>query len=217
MILNNNFTSITYLGNFNPNILTEKFLTDNEILGFLAEPIKTKTTSLASSIEYKDISIISDLKSFTVIEKKIDDFTKARNVAIASRYIDLIKYTPIKSSGLNLNANLRLPDIEDIVIMLNLPGDINGFFGSESYTVSTARSYAKKDSLIMSVSLSAKLSHNTAINMGIKRIKDDIFNYNYNFFVSLLDKDPENIGYIPSNHKAIVSKFCGTINRFFKK
>jgi len=217
MILNNNFTSITYLGSFNPNILTERFLTENNILGFLAEPLKTKTTSIASNIEYKDLSLISDLKSFTVIEKKIDDFTKARNVTIANNYIDLLRYTPVKSSALNLNSNLKLPDIEDILIMFNLKDDILDFFEAQSYTVNTSRRYIGEEEAIMNVGLGIKLKGSKTINIGLKRLKNDIFNYNFNYFVSAIDKNPDDLDYIFSNFKKIVDKFCSTNHKFFKK
>lgn len=217
MILRNNFTSITFLGNFNPNILTEKFLTENDILGFLAEPIKTNTTSLTSNIEYKDLRIVSDLKNFTVIEKNIDDFTKARNIKIAENYIALLKYTPIKSSALNLNATLKIDDIEDKLILFNLKDEINDFFGSERYSVNTSRLYADEGDNIINVSLGIKIDTTKAINIGLKRIKQDLFNYNFNFFISSLDKNSKDVDYIFENYKDIVDKFCSTNHKFFKK
>jgi len=213
MIINNNFISIVFLGNFNPAILTKEFLEKNEIIIFDKEP-NISFTPVISVIETNNIKIIVDIGRFQVLERNIDDFSKNVAVAIAYKYLNILEHTPLRVVGVNFNANARIKDIESL-IDFNNHKKLMEFFKTEFSTISVEKKFEKGKEEFNSFNMLLKLSDEILTNIRIENTKNDIYRVNYNFEVRNLNKKNENKLFIKENFSEILNKFCKTNKKFF--
>ena len=215
MILGNNFISIIFLGNFNPSILTRDFLENNSIVHFMEEPTNIRSMALSSNIEYKDVRIMMDLKLFSVFQKNIDDFSKNTIVGLAYDTIDLLAYTPIKTIGINFNANAKILEPDNLKNDLSDKNQVLDFFGGESYMLNIGKKFEENKEEIDNISLQLKIDNYSAVQINIKKVKDYGYNINYNFSSGELFQKPENLDYIRNNLKKILDKSCATNHKYF--
>ncbi len=215
MILGNNFISIIILGHFNPSILTRDFLENNSIVHFQEEPTNIRATALASNIEYKDVRLMMDLKLFSVFQKEIEDFTNNMILGIAYEIIDLLAYTPLKTAGINFNVSAKILEADRLAKNLSDKRQVLDFFGGRSFIINIGKKYEENREDLDSMGLQVKIDDYSSIQINIKRIKDYIYNINYNFSIGGLLERPENRDYIRNNFKNIIDKFCATNHKYF--
>lgn len=216
MIIKNNFFSVIFLGNFNPAILTNSFLKSTKIFESESEPSATNTTPIFRNIDFLNIRFLIDLERFQVIESDIDEFQTNKSLDIAYKYINLLKYTPLKVSGINFNFDAKITDFIpqlEVIEKNEISKILNGLylsFNIRKEFEGVLLSYSGYD-------LRVKIGEDKQMRLGVTKIGKDLFRINYNYEVRDLDKKEDNKFFIKNNFGNIFSDFKNITNTLFEK
>lgn len=213
MIIDNNFISIVFLGNFNPAILNKDFLEKYNILKFDEEPI-IKYSPIFSNINYKNLNIIIDLDRFQIIESKINDFSKNIVINFAYSYLNILKYTPIRTAGINMNIDVKIINIKKFLNIID-GKELLELFKVKDYRIRTDKKINVSKEEFENFNLSYVMAKDKLVQIGIKKNHDNIFKVNYNNEVRSLDKNIDNKLYIKENFNKILEMFYKTTKILF--
>ena len=81
MNVKNNFLSIIGLGNFNPSILTPKFLSEVCEFEFKEKP-KGKITPVVTNIKYGNLQFIVELEKLQILERDVSNFCDSKIIGL---------------------------------------------------------------------------------------------------------------------------------------
>ena len=126
-IFEGKFFSIIFLGRQNPQILNHDFLINNKILPEDVEPfdellLKEKpkqftefvSTPILTAINYNFIKIIIEENRYQITDLRFLDPLLSPIIPITKKYFgEILKYTPLKLGGINLNGIIKFADKED--------------------------------------------------------------------------------------------------------
>lgn len=122
--INKNFASLVAIGSQNPQILNEDFLKINGIIPADRPPFERKTKFISTppfaTIEFGPVSIIVEEQRFQIREVDLSDWKHSHVFNIATKYYEILKYTPIKTAGINLNSQIDFDSIEESEKFQNL-------------------------------------------------------------------------------------------------
>ncbi len=112
-----NFASVVALGSQNPQILNEDFLKNNKILPSDQPPFDEKTSFICTppftSISFGSVEILVEEQRFQIREAGLTNWSESHIFGIAINYYKILKYTPVKTVGLNLNCQIDFENIEE--------------------------------------------------------------------------------------------------------
>jgi len=202
------------LGNFNPSILNKDFLEINNIIKFEEDPV-IKFSPVFNNINYRNLDILIDLNRFQVNEAKISDFSKNIIIDFAYSYLEILKFTPLRTSGINLNINVKITDIDKLLKLL-YGKELFDLFEVDGYTFRSNKKINKlKDDEFDNFNLSYMMSSDKLVQIDIQKDHGDIFRVNYNNEVRDLDKNVDNKSYIKKNFNKILEMFHKTTDILF--
>jgi len=111
-----NFASVVALGSQNPQILNEDFLKINKIITdqppFDQKPSFVSTPPF-TTIAFGSVEILVEEQRFQIREAGLSDWNETHIFDIAINYYDILKYTPVKTVGLNLSCQIDFENIEE--------------------------------------------------------------------------------------------------------
>jgi hypothetical protein len=185
----NNFISIITLGNFNPAILTPKFL--SEKCGFKNEnKLKEETSPVVSSIDFDKISFLMDLERFQIVEKEISNFNETISIKLMNKYLDTLSFTPVYVMGLNLNIDVKTTPKKPVK-NLNDKAYILKVLGAKELIYNSIIKYSENSVDYISWDI---IKQNQAISrITVKKKEDNIFTINYNIEIRNIEKSRDNI------------------------
>jgi len=122
-----NFFSIVFLGRMNPAILNHDFLLTNEIIPRDQEPFRSLlakdpgkqfsqfiSTPVMSTIQYGDYHILVEEERYQIVDHTGQLLDRSPIIAMTKSYFGrVLKYTPLKLGGFNLNAKVTFDSEED--------------------------------------------------------------------------------------------------------
>lgn len=146
-----NFANLTIVGHFNPAILRPDFLLKDCNID-LGEPVATTPPQLlvVSELTYTNVRWFMDFDRMIVENtnlEKIEDFSAPQ---LAMLYLGILRYTPVTFAGINISAEIQVPDIGVMWKNLREPRPLNKLmrtFDGDSLELST-RSRLEGDCLI---------------------------------------------------------------------
>jgi hypothetical protein len=111
--------NITVLGHFNPAILRHDFLVKTCGID-LGEPKRMSPLDVPvmSEIEYHDGRWFMDFGRMVVESTDLETFSQFKGPAWVSKYMDILRHTPIYAVGMNFHTNLRFEDMGPFVSKL---------------------------------------------------------------------------------------------------
>lgn len=113
MNVKNNFLSIICLGNFNPSVLTSKFLSETCKLKFKEKP-EGRTTPVVANINYGNVQFAVEWEKLKILERDVGSFYGSKIIHYFEKYITILEYTPISVCGINLNTTITELNIGNI-------------------------------------------------------------------------------------------------------
>lgn len=206
MMINNNFFSMIVLGKFNPGILNKDFLINNKIYFDNEKLLEDKYAPILSMMNFEKIKIIMDLERLQVTEDGLDDFKKNRVVKFVDDYLNILKYTPIKISGVNFNIDVQIKT-KEIINLINTKKILNIFKVDNILVDINNKIHKKLDNEILSIRIKAFLDNNHVVQLGFNKKRDDIYNLNYNYEIGDLDKNPEKRQYFVKKFNLIHKEY----------
>jgi hypothetical protein len=160
------FLSIVFLGRHNPQILNHDFLVDQTVLPRDREPFQSLlakernkqfdqfiSTPVMATIRYGPVSIIVDENRYQIKDDRLADPASSPIMGIARKYFgDLLRYTPLKVGGVNLNGVIRFTDEEDLGRFEQREGlnrqAISGLIGQPAFRASLTLGFAWHKGLV---------------------------------------------------------------------
>ena len=122
-----NFASVVALGSQNPQILNEDFLKINKIIPSDQATFDKRTHFISTppfaTIAFGTVEIIVEEQRFQIRETSLSDWKESCIFDIIKQYYNVLKYTPIKTVGINLNAQISFdsPEEADVFQKLLMP------------------------------------------------------------------------------------------------
>ncbi len=114
-----NFASVVALGSQNPQILNEDFLKINKIIPADQAPFDKKTNFISTppfaTIAFGPVEILVEEQRFQIREAGLADWNETHIFDIAIEYYKVLKYTPVKTVGINLNSQVDFENIEESI------------------------------------------------------------------------------------------------------
>lgn len=210
-IQSKNFISIVALGGQNPQIINVDFLKDNKIIPidkapfdqlFRQEKPAKKIISVPglANLVLGNIEFVIDEGRFQIRETAISEWVETNIIDIAERYFEVLRFTPLKLVGVNLNSMITFETLEEA-------GKFQELFLSKD---SQLAGIVSKGDITASIVLRYPYSgQNNRVTLTIeqpnKENKKRIVNFNYEFdftdwtnFRSELDKISEIADYADS-------------------
>ena len=112
-----NFASVIALGSQNPQILNGDFLKINKIIPADQAPFdktpKFISTPPFASIAFGPVEILVEEQRFQIREAGLADFKETHIFDIALKYYEVLKYTPVRTVGINLNCQVDFENVEE--------------------------------------------------------------------------------------------------------
>lgn len=182
-----NFISFVALGGQNPQILNVDFLKKEKIVPLDQHPFDTLfqqkkpfskfvSTPVLSNLVLDTIEFIIDEQRFQIRDRSVTEWSDTKILSIAQRYFEVLKYTPLKVVGINLNSKITFstPREEETFQSLFLPQN------------SKIVQILSKDNIRASTILRYPYSRNggritLTIEQPNKTIDGRIVNFNYEF------------------------------------
>jgi len=121
-----NFANLTIVGHFNPAILRPEFLLRDCNID-LGQPVETSPPELlvVSDLKYTNVRWFMDFDRMIVENTnllKIEDFNAPE---LALLYLRILKYTPVRFAGININLEIQVSDIKVMWKNLREPRSLN--------------------------------------------------------------------------------------------
>ncbi len=118
-----NFASVVALGDQNPSILNIDFLKNNKIISVDHSPFDQKPNFISTppfaTIGFGPVEIQVEEQRLQVREAGLSDWnTSIFNIAM--NYYKVLKYTPVKTVGLNLNCQIDFENAEESEVFQKL-------------------------------------------------------------------------------------------------
>ena len=199
--IKNNFVSIVTLGHFNPAILNKDFLEENNILKFEKDP-KITLTPIVCTVDYKNLKIIVDLERFQIVENNILNFESNLILDFVYSYLDVLKYTPINTMGINFNFIITVGDLNKIYNS-EIWKKISESFKVKSCIFSVTKLIENDVETIKRINFGFDLLDFKSLNILIESIEENSSVVNFNFEIKNITKD--NRFYLKDNFKKILN------------
>lgn len=107
----NNHINVVVLGNFNPSILTHKFLVTECGFALGNKPTKeTPSMPVVASLEYDDVSFFADLGRLQITEKNCKEPKQSKLPNYLGTYLEKLPHTPIIKCGANFSYNVEIEE-----------------------------------------------------------------------------------------------------------
>lgn len=173
-----NFASIIALGGQNPQILNEDFLKINKIIPAQA-PFDKKTNFISTppfaTIAFGPIEFLVEEQRFQIREAGLADWNETQIFDITIEYYKVLKYTPVKAVGINLNCQVDFENVEESIKFQKL------LFPEKSKILEII----SKDNIDISMRLRYPYSDNGRVLLTIDRSSQDNLqrqlSFNYEF------------------------------------
>ncbi|MBF0478278.1 MAG: hypothetical protein HQL26_02235 [Candidatus Omnitrophica bacterium] len=217
MEIENKFCNIVVLGNFNPAILTHEFLVDICKID-LEKPINLQLTPIHSQIKYQknNISFLTSLDRFEISELKPEVFENSIIPKCANSYLNVLKYTPMVLCGVNFQIDAKNVDLVNLQNSFVKQGiELKKFLKAKNVTNrhSIDIDEANKEQYV-GYDVKFTLRDGISGNIRVKVLGEKNINLNYNFEVSLENKD--NLKLILADYYQRAVEFKDFINHFIK-
>jgi hypothetical protein len=206
----NNFVSVVALGNFNPAILTEGFLSNicNLDLGEVIDhsPLEIPVHRM---IKFKTFELSIDLDRLTIKQTEIKEITEAKVLDIFNEYYSKLPYTPLKAVGVNINCNLSFGsdrNAQSFEQQIIDPQAYLAFFGVTKIDVTEKAAYMKSDKIWQGSNYRIETLNDFNWQINASKRKD-LFSLNFNFEVGDLLQEP-------SKWKLLLNEYPQFCNRF---
>lgn len=209
--LSKNFISFVALGGQNPQILNLDFLKANDIIPVKEPPFdellkqekpvkKFVSVPGFANLVLENIEFIVDERRFQIREKDLSEWTDTRILEIAKKYFEVLRYTPLKLVGVNLNSTITFKTTEEAgkfqELFLSKDGRLAQIISMDNVTASIVLRYPyanKRGRVMLTVDQPNKENKKRTVN----------FNYEFDFtdwanFRSELDKISEIADYADS-------------------
>ena len=109
--MTNNHINVVVLGNFNPSILTHKFLVTECGFALGNKPTKeTPSMPVIASLEYDGVSFFADLGRFQITEKNCKEPKQSKLPNYLGTYLEKLPHTPITKCGANFSYNVEIEE-----------------------------------------------------------------------------------------------------------
>lgn len=210
--LSKNFISFVALGSQNPQILNVDFLKRERIVPIDQPPFDTLfqqkkpfskfiSTPVLSNLVLDTIEFIIDEQRFQIRDKSVTDWVDTKILYIAQRYFEILKYTPLKVVGINMNSKITFSTSKEEErfqrLFLMQESKIVQVLSKNNIRASTVLRYAYSDNggrIALTIEQPKKINDERIVN----------FNYEFDFtdwtkFKSELMKFPD------------VAKYCDSV------
>ncbi len=118
-----NYINLVAIGGQNPQILNLDFLKSNKILPVDEEPFRSILSQAKPQIEFVsvpgfvrlvvgNIEFIVNADRFQIKEAAISKWAETKIVKISEKYFEILRYTPLKIVGFNLNSTIIFDNTE---------------------------------------------------------------------------------------------------------
>jgi len=210
--LSKNFMSFVALGSQNPQILNVDFLKREKIVPIDQPPFNTLfqqkkpfskfiSTPVLSNLVLDTIEFIIDEQRFQIRDKSVADWIDTKILHIAQKYFEILKYTPLKVVGINMNSKITFSTSKEEETFQSLflmqESKIVQVLSKSNILASTVLRYAYSDNggrIALTIEQPKKINNERIVN----------FNYEFDFtdwknFKSELTKFPD------------VPKYCDSV------
>lgn len=214
MDIKNNFLSIVTLGSFNPAILTPNFLKDHGISVSGEQPQGT-SSPVVSEINFSNISFFAELERFQITHRGITDFKETQILDAAYKYIDLLKYTPIYTQGINFNINLlKYQDSSKLQNIFQNPlSEISRYCDkTDDFLIDVKTKIKDKKKETLFINFKYYIDEGISVSINLKRSESEI-NLNFNHEVENIITDRNRINILNKNYDNYVHRFSDFINQ----
>lgn len=207
----NNFINIVALGNFNPAILTPLFLKEKCAFKNKSTP-KGKTTSVATQINYDNISFLMGIERFEIKESNRSNFNETIIIKLMDKYLKVLGYTPVCVLGVNFNVEIE--NAQDKVISnLNDKKKLSKVLKTDELLYTLTTHYSKETITNVLWELK-KIGTGESTNM-VVHLKENIFSVNYNVEIGENGVNIDNKSYFDKNFDRINKEFHCFIKNIF--
>lgn len=211
-----NFFSTVCLGDFNPSILSINFIKNNCNYIFEGHP-RSEINPVASRIVDDKISIIVEFSKFQVIREEYDDANALAVLTLASKYLTILEYTPIRALGINFHYTVS--SFEQGKINLDFYNHIKdvGLKISETAELTSTLVYDKQGSIkLRGVDLRIKSLETFNFRTTVNNLKTNL-SLNINFEVDGLGEYRGRIGELADRFDDITKQRDNLIKKVFEQ
>ena len=121
-----NYASFVAVGSQNPQILNIDFISSNKIVSIDNEPYKSLikgekpfskfiSTPPFSNLVIGPLEFVVEEQRFQVRETGISDWNGTIVFDVATRYFEVLQYTPIRLAGINFNGTISFGDLDEAI------------------------------------------------------------------------------------------------------
>lgn len=211
------FASVVALGSQNPQILNEDFLKINKIIPSDQSPFDKKTSFLSTppfaTIAFGSIEILVEEQRFQIREAGLLNWNETHIFDIAIDYYKILKYTPVKTVGLNLNCQIDFENIEEAdkfqKLLLPEKSNIIEIISEDNIDISLRLRYPHMDNgqVLLTIDRSSpdKLQRQLSFNYEFDCLKDG--KTEWSIFVAELS----NVNKLSDYFSGIIDKLLETI------
>jgi len=215
--IKNNFSSIITLGSFNPAILTDGFLKEQEIWNTKDRP-KGSSSPIISNISYGEVSFVVELERFQIKQEGISDFQDTPIVGASHKYLNILQHTPLFFQGINFNVDLlNYEDYTGIGAIFNNP--ISGIMpyieDIKEYEIDLSATVRKSREEIKAINCKYYTEPNVSISINLLRLTEKI-TLNFNLEVGDIKEDRSRIDFIFNNFQSIYDRFLAFLETLKK-
>lgn len=209
-----NFISVVALGNFNPAIVSPRFLNDVCKLN-LGEPDDQSPPEIPvhRSLRFQNLKFSADMDRLQIIESEIKDIFRTRSLNIFNSYYENLPHTPLRAVGVNINCDLVPESSNQIDLMTEKICDALtylNYFDCATVDITESFVQSRTDKTRMGSSYSIKNVGGLNRRIDVHKKKDSI-TVNYNYEAGNLDKTERNLDVLLDRYE----QFCNEFLFFF--
>lgn len=220
--LSNKYINLVVLGNFNPSILTHKFLVDECGFNLGDKPTRCAPSNpVVASLDYDGISFLADLGRFQITEKKCTDPKSSQLPSYLSVYLDKLQYTPITKCGSNFRYDLTIEKSRAETIQQWLKNDRNEFceiLKLKAVDLEVCFVLDNKEEKVRTWTLkTVRTEYNATTKMTLSRSGEQgsIVRIDFNYEVTNLDRNKKLLESITVNYPNVVDLFSYQVEKIF--
>lgn len=214
MNIKNNFISIICLGNFNPSILTSKFLSEVCKFEFKEKP-KGQATPVIANIEYGNLQFIVELEKLQILERDVSNFYDSKIIDYFEKYLTTLEHTPVFVCGINLNTTITEFNIENINKNLKSRDKIFNILETKKIIMDKKEIMGKdKVGSWIVYNFEYPRGDNTIFHLNFRK-KDTVITMNFNYEIRGLREDRTRVKKIGQYFKNLIQKNEKILASFF--